>query len=218
MNRERHSRDYDFYLSLRERALAIVRTNLLVYAAFVPASAVLFENEIVSLSEILTSPVTAFGLCLSAVAVGSAGMTLLMIQLRTRQAMISNSFEMRDKSDESVTRSAETNDIEVEITDYIGITEFLTAVSTPLILLGISASVIDISFRMVVFLSIGAVLGAVIVRLGVKQFLVTVQTFKTFSSKLIAATTFTAVEENVSDLKKMTLLTLFISIYFPFSR
>jgi hypothetical protein len=155
--------NYEFYISLKKRALSVVKINLLIYAAFIPAVAILFREEVTTLSNILSSPVTLVGLLISAVSIGSTGLTLGLIQLSMRKHMLSY-YNLGGYSDER-----EELREHIELTDYVAITEVSTAMSAPMIFMGVASVVLPIDLSSSIIFILMATIGTVFIKSSIRN-------------------------------------------------
>jgi hypothetical protein len=144
------NRHFEKWTDLRERNVSIIRTNLLIYAAVVPVVTILSKQGLLDLSTVFTPNIIVVGLGLSVASSASAGFNLLQIQSQTRDSIESN------VTDNQSYKTA---------TDYLAVTEVLTAVSGPVTFLGIVRLVVDISLYWIVGFGIVCLFTGVALRL-----------------------------------------------------
>lgn len=154
----RDGSNIDIWFNLRKRALTVIRANLLIFAAFIPAVAILFRNDITRLEDIFSSSFTVIGLGFSLTAIGSAGFTTVLVQFTFRK-MIHNTYSENDEEIEETKKFR-------NLTDFLAISEFLTAISVPLVFLGVLKSVIHITTSEMVIITMFSVGGVLTIHVG----------------------------------------------------
>jgi hypothetical protein len=152
--------NYEFYISSRKRAFSIIKINLLVYSAFIPAVTIIRRIEKIKLNSIYKSELVMIGFILSFISVGSTALTLFIINIRIRNKIKRNNTKSNTKKIENKEEKGE-NKVKVEIIDHITITEVLTSISVPMIFVGVASAITPIDTYISIIFVIASIIGAV---------------------------------------------------------
>ncbi|WP_156037888.1 hypothetical protein [Haloferax prahovense] len=153
--RKSHISDFNNWNTIRQSAVSLIRTNLLVFAAFIPGVSIFTSNDLADLAGIYQNPLVILGVGASLVAIGSAGFTNLLVQTTFRNHFLGDEDIKEEKQIEQYR----------ELTDYLAVSEVFTAISVPLVFFGLVRQAFSIPYDTVFLALMLTVGGSVVVRL-----------------------------------------------------